>query len=103
MQDGCALRNIFVDASNAVVSGNGANFRILTSAVASGFGGVFGVCPSEGYTPTQAASRGNYYPAIAYFESFDELKNKDETQNTLKGWDSTYWTIVDGVPTFVTK
>ena len=103
MQDGCALRNIFVDASNAVVSGNGANFRILTSAVAGGFGGVFGVCPSEGYTPTQAASRGNYYPAIAYFESFDELKNKDETQNTLKGWDSTYWTIVDGVPTFVKK
>ena len=103
MQDGCALRNIFVDASNAVVSGNGANFRILTSAVAGGFGGVFGVCPSEGYTPTQAASRGNYYPAIAYFESFDELKNKDETQNTLKGWDSTYWTIVEGVPAFVKK
>ncbi len=103
MQDGCALRNIFVDASNAVVSGNGANFRILTSAVASGFGGVFGVCPSEGYTPTQAASRGNYYPAIAYFESFDELKKNTKTQNTLKGWDSTYWTIVDGVPTFVTK
>ena len=103
MQDGCALRNIFVDASNAVVSGNGANFRILTSAVASGFGGVFGVCPSEGYTPTQAASRGNYYPAIAYFESFDELKKNTTTQNTLKGWDSTYWTIVDGVPTFVTK
>ena len=103
MQDGCALRNIFVDASNAVVSGNGANFRILTSAVASGFGGVFGVCPSKGYTPTQAASRGNYYPAIAYFESFDELKKNTTTQNTLKGWDSTYWTIVDGVPTFVKK
>ena len=103
MQKDCALRNIFVDASNAVISGNGANFRILTSAVASGFGGVFGVCPSEGYTPTQAASRGNYYPAIAYFESFDELKKNTTTQNTLKGWDSTYWTIVDGVPTFVTK
>ena len=103
MQDGCALRNIFVDASNAVVSGNGANFRILTSAVAGGFGGVFGVCPSEGYTPTQAASRGNYYPAIAYFESFDELKNNDTTQNTLKGWNSTYWTIVKGIPTFVIK
>ena len=103
MQDGCALRNIFVDASNAVVSGNGANFRILTSAVASGFGGVFGVCPSKGYTPTQAASRGNYYPAIAYFESFDELKKNTTTQNTLKGWDSTYWTIVDGVPAFVKK
>ena len=103
MQDGCALRNIFVDASNAVVSGNGANFRILTSAVASGFGGVFGVCPSKGYTPTQAASRGNYYPAIAYFESFDELKKNTTTQNILKGWDSTYWTIVDGVPTFVKK
>ena len=103
MQEGCALRNIFVDASNAVISGNGANFRILTNNVASGFGGVFGICPSEGYTPTQAASRGNYYPAIAYFESFDELKNNAETQNTLKGWNSTYWTIVKGIPTFVTK
>ena len=104
MQEGCALRNIFVDASNAVISGNGANFRILTKNVASGFGGVFGVCPSENYTPSQAiGDRGNNYSAIAYFASFDELKAKDTTQNTLKGWNSTYWTIVEGVPTFVTK
>ena len=104
MQEGCALRNIFVDASNAVISGNGANFRILTKNVASGFGGVFGVCPSENYTPSQAiGDRGNNYSAIAYFASFAELKANATTQNTLKGWDSTYWTIVDGVPTFVTK
>lgn len=99
MQDGCALRNIFVDASNAVISGNGANFRILTYAVASGYGGVFGVCPSEGYTPTQAASRGNYYPAIAYFESFDELKNNDTTQATIDGWNNNgFWTVNGGIP-----
>ncbi len=104
MQEGCALRNIFVDASNAVISGNGANFRILTKNVASGFGGVFGVCPSENYTPSQAiGDRGNNYSAIAYFASFAELKSNAETQNTLKGWDSTYWTIVDGVPAFVKK
>lgn len=99
MQDGCALRNIFVDASNAVISGNGANFRILTYAVASGYGGVFGVCPSEGYTPTQAASRGNYYPAIAYFESFDELKNNTITQATIDGWNNNgFWTVNGGIP-----
>ncbi len=104
MQEGCALRNIFVDASNAVISGNGANFRILTKNVASGFGGVFGVCPSENYTPSQAiGDRGNNYSAIAYFASFAELKNNAKTQNTLKGWNSTYWTIVEGVPAFVTK
>ena len=104
MQEGCALRNIFVDASNAVISGNGANFRILTKNVASGFGGVFGVCPSENYTPSQAiGDRGNNYSAIAYFASFAELKNNAETQNTLKGWNSTYWTIVDDVPAFVKK
>ena len=104
MQKGCALRNIFVDASNAVISGKGANFRILTNNVAGGFGGVFGVCPSENYTPSQAiGNRGNNYSAIAYFVSFAELKANTETQNTLKGWNSTYWTIVDGVPKFVTK
>ncbi len=99
MQDGCALRNIFVDASNAVISGNGANFRILTYAVASGYGGVFGVCPSEGYTPTQAASRDNYYPAIAYFESFDELKANTETKATIDGWNGNgFWTVNGGIP-----
>ena len=99
MQKGCALRNIFVDASNAVISGNGANFRILTNNVAGGFGGVFGVCPSEGYTPTQAANRGNYYPAIAYFESFDELKANTETKATIDGWNGNgFWTVNDGIP-----
>ena len=99
MQKGCALRNIFVDASNAVISGNGANFRILTNNVAGGFGGVFGVCPSEGYTPTQAANRGNYYPAIAYFESFDELKANTETKATIDGWNGNgFWTVNGGIP-----
>jgi hypothetical protein len=104
-QDGCAMRNVFVDASKATVVGNGSTFRILTSGTGSGFGGVFGVCPSENYTPSQAIGDRdhNNYGAIAYFASFDELKNNDPTQNTLKGWNSTYWTIVKGIPTFVTK
>ncbi len=100
MQEGCALRNIFVDASNAVISGNGANFRILTKNVASGFGGVFGVCPSENYTPSQAiGDRGNNYSAIAYFASFAELKAKTETKSVLSAWnDNGFWIVKDGVP-----
>lgn len=100
MQKGCALRNIFVDASNAVISGNGANFRILTNNVAGGFGGVFGVCPSEGYTPSQAiGNRGNNYSAIAYFVSFAELKNNTETQATIDGWNGNgFWTVNSGIP-----
>ncbi len=102
--DGCAMRNVFVDASKATVVGNGATFRILTSGTASGFGGVFGVCPSENYTPEQSiGDRGNNYAAIAYFANNDELKVNTKTQGVLKGWNSTYWTIVDGVPVFVTK
>lgn len=100
MQKGCALRNIFVDASNAVISGNGANFRILTNNVADGFGGVFGVCPSENYTPSQAiGNRGNNYSAIAYFVSFAELKNNTETQATIDGWNGNgFWTVNSGIP-----
>ncbi len=100
MQKGCALRNIFVDASNAVISGNGANFRILTNNVADGFGGVFGVCPSENYTPSQAiGDRGNNYSAIAYFVSFAELKAKKETKSVLSAWnDNGFWIVKDGVP-----
>lgn len=100
MQKGCALRNIFVDASNAVISGNGANFRILTNNVADGFGGVFGVCPSENYTPSQAiGNRGNNYSAIAYFVSFAELKAKTETKSVLSAWnDNGFWIVKDGVP-----
>ena len=99
MQDGCALRNIFVDASNAVISGNGANFRILTNAVASGFGGVFGVCPSNGYEPSKSMSRDNNYSAIAYFENLDELKANATTQEVLAAWNGNgFWTVNGGIP-----
>ena len=102
--DGCAMRNVFIDASKATVVGSGATFRILTSNTASGFGGVFGVCPSENYNPEQAiGDRGNNYAAIAYFANFDKLKVNETTQSVIKDWDSAYWTIVDGVPVFVKK
>ena len=99
-KDGCAMRNVFVDASKAAVSGNGAQFRILTSGTSSGFGGVFGICPSENYTPSQAiGDRGNNYSAIAYFETFAELKAKTETQSVLSAWnDNGFWIVKDGVP-----
>ena len=102
--DGCAMRNVFIDASKATVAVSGATFRILTSNTASGFGGVFGVCPSENYNPEQAiGDRGNNYAAIAYFANFDKLKVNETTQSVIKDWDSAYWTIVDGVPVFVKK
>ncbi len=96
------IKNVFVDASNAVISGTGSSFRLIGDNN-NGYNGIFAVCPSENYTPSQAMNRGNNYSAVAYFASFDELKNNDATQNTLKGWNSTYWTIVKGIPTFVTK
>ena len=103
-KDGCAMRNVFIDASKATVVGSGATFRILTSGTASGFGGVFGVCPSENYNPEQAiGDRDNNYAAIAYFANNDELKANETTQSVIKDWDSAYWTIVDGVPVFLTK
>ena len=99
-KDGCAMRNVFVDASKAAVSGKGAQFRILTAGTSSGFGGVFGICPSENYTPSQAiGDRGNNYSAIAYFETFAELKAKTETQSVLSAWnDNGFWIVKDGVP-----
>ena len=99
-KDGCAMRNVFVDASKATVVGNGATFRILTSGTASGFGGVFGVCPSENYNPGQSiGDRGNNYAAIAYFANFDELKANDQTQKALAGWNNNgFWNVNDGIP-----
>lgn len=99
-QKGCAMRNVFVDASKATVVGSGSTFRILTSGTAHGFGGVFGVCPSENYTPSQAiGDRGNNYSAIAYFVSFAELKAKTETKSVLSAWnDNGFWIVKDGVP-----
>ena len=99
-KDGCAMRNVFVDASKATVVGNGSTFRILTSGTASGFGGVFGVCPSENYNPGQSiGDRGNNYAAIAYFANFDELKANDQTQEVLAGWNNNgFWNVNDGIP-----
>ena len=96
---GCTMRNVFVDASNAVVSGSGTKFRILTSNTEYGFNGVFGVCPSENYTPSQAIDRDNNYAAIAYFADFAELKDNVETKSVLKGWNNNgFWTVNDGIP-----
>ena len=98
--DGCAMRNVFVDASKATVVGSGSTFRILTSNAKSGFGGVFGVCPSENYNPEQAiGDRGNNYAAIAYFANFDELKANETTQSVIKGWNNNgFWIVNDGIP-----
>ncbi len=97
--EGCTMRNVFVDASRAVVGGTGTEFRILTSNAKSGFGGVFGVCPSENYNPKQAIDRENYYAAIAYFANFDELKANETTQSVIKGWNNNgFWIVNDGIP-----
>ena len=95
-----SMRNVFVDASKATVVGNGSTFRILTSNTTSGFGGVFGVCPSENYNPEQAiGDRGNNYAAIAYFANFDELKANETTQSVIKGWNNNgFWIANDGIP-----
>lgn len=96
---GCTMRNVFVDASRAVVGGTGTKFRILTSNTEKGFGGVFGVCPGENYDPAQAIDRDNNYEAIAYFANFAELKAKTETQTVLNGWNNNgFWTVNDGIP-----
>lgn len=97
--EGCTMRNVFVDASRAVVGGTGTKFRILTSNTEKGFGGVFGVCPGENYDPAQAIDRDNNYEAIAYFASFDELKANDQTQEVLAGWNNNgFWNVNDGIP-----
>ena len=97
--EGCTMRNVFVDASRAVVGGTGTKFRILTSNTEKGFGGVFGVCPGENYDPAQAIDRDNNYEAIAYFANFDELKANDQTQEVLTGWNNNdFWNVNDGIP-----
>ena len=97
--EGCTMRNVFVDASRAVVGGTGTKFRIFTSNTEKGFGGVFGVCPGENYDPAQAIDRGNNYEAIAYFASFDELKANVTTQGVLNVWKNNgFWTVNDGIP-----
>lgn len=97
--EGCTMRNVFVDASRAVVGGTGTKFRILTSNTEKGFGGVFGVCPGENYAPAQAIDRDNNYEAIAYFASFDELKANVTTQGVLNVWKNNgFWTVNDGIP-----
>ena len=100
-QEGGKITGIFVDASQAALSGTGASFRLI-GGNNTGYNGIFAVCP-ENYTPAQAIDRVNNYEAVAYFTSFDELKVNTKTQGVLKGWNSTYWTIVDGVPVFATK
>ena len=100
-QEGGKITGIFVDASQAALSGTGASFRLI-GGNNTGYNGIFAVCP-ENYAPAQAIDRVNNYEAVAYFTSFDELKVNATTQGVLKGWNSTYWTIVDGVPVFATK
>ena len=101
-QEGGKITNVFVDASQAVISGKGASFRLLGGSN-TGYNGIFAVCP-EGYTITQARDTGTFADhAVCAFADFDELKANETTQSVIKDWDSAYWTIVDGVPEFLTK
>ena len=101
-QEGGKITNVFVDASQAVLSGSGASFRLIGGNT-NGYNGIFAVCP-EGYTLTQARDTGSFAAhAVCAFASFADLKANATTQGVLNGWDSTYWTIVDGVPVFATK
>ncbi len=97
-----SLKNIFIDASEAVVSESGAKFRILAGSC-SGYGGIFAICPASGYTASQAADRGNNYGAVAYFADAAEMQANETTQAKIETWDTAYWNIVDGVPQFIVK
>ncbi len=101
-QEGGKITGVFIDASQAVLSGTGASFRLIGGAN-TGYNGIFAVCP-EGYTLTQARDTGTFADhAVRAFASFADLKANETTQGVLKGWNSTYWTIVNGVPVFATK
>ena len=101
-QEGGKITGIFIDASQAVLSGEGASFRLIGGGT-TGYNGIFAVCP-EGYTLTQARDTGAFADhAVCAFANFAELKANETTQGVLNGWDSTYWTIVDGVPVFAVK
>ena len=101
-QEGGKITSIFVDASQAALSGTGASFRLI-GGNNTGYNGIFAVCP-ENYTITQARDTGTFADhAVCAFADFAGLKANATTQGVLKGWNSTYWTIVDGVPVFATK
>ena len=99
---GGTLRNIFIDASKAIVSESGAKFRILSGS-SSGYNGIFAICPASGYTASQSADRGNNYGAVAYFADASEMGANETTQGKIAGWNATYWNIIDGVPQFIVK
>ncbi len=101
-QEGGKITGIFVDASQAALSGTGASFRLI-GGNNTGYNGIFAVCP-ENYTITQARDTGTFADhAVCAFADFAGLKANATTQGVLKGWNSTYWAIVDGVPVFATK
>lgn len=101
-QEGGKITGIFVDASQAALSGTGASFRLI-GGNNNGYNGIFAVCP-ENYAITQARDTGTFADhAVCAFADFAGLKANETTQGVLKGWNSTYWTIVDGVPVFLTK
>ena len=101
-QEGGKITGIFVDASQAALSGTGASFRLI-GGNNNGYNGIFAVCP-ENYAITQARDTGTFADhAVCAFADFAGLKVNTKTQGVLKGWNSTYWTIVDGVPVFLTK
>ena len=100
-QEGGRITGIFIDASQAVLSGTGASFRLIGGAN-TGYNGIFAVCP-EGYTITQARDGKFVDDAVCAFASFADLKANETTKGVLNRWDSTYWTIVNGVPVFATK
>ena len=94
-------KSIFIDASEAEISGNGLYFRLLGANIVDGNNvvpdGMFAICP-ENYTVSQATPSMVTGKIYAY-ASFDGLKADTTAMSVIKNFDTDFWTIKeDGTP-----
>ncbi len=88
--------SVFVDASEAEISGNGLSFRLLGVNIVYTDDniipdGMFAVCP-ENYTVSQATPSMVAGKIYAY-ASFDDLKADTTAMSVIKNFDTDFWTI----------
>ena len=91
------VNNSFVDASKAVITGNGANFRLLGTIVSAG--GVYCVYPA-GYDSAQARAGGAsaLNENANAFASYIDLADNTATQEKIEKWNADFWTVKNGTP-----
>ena len=97
------MESCYIDASNATFGGGLIRLVGLASSELAVYNGVYAVCSNSDVQTKAFGGNTHSGNVCGVFGSTAALKADSEAQANIATWDSTYWSVGSGVPSFKTK